>query len=53
MLVTSKIKSQLLSIVFFFKRAIITWYSKQQQTISTSISKAKYIVISQGARKGI
>lgn len=38
---------------FFFGRAIITWYSKQQYTVSIFISKAKYVAISQCIRENV
>lgn len=38
---------------FFFNDTIVLWLSKKQKTISMSITKAKYIVISHKARKKI
>ena len=38
---------------FFFGRAIVTWYSKRQRIVSTSILEAKYVAMSQGAKEGV
>ena len=38
---------------FFLGGAIVTWYSKQHYTISTSTSEAEYVAMSQGARKEV
>lgn len=45
------IESLSLVTVFFFKRAITTWYSKQQQTMLTSTSKTEYVAVSQQVRE--
>ena len=38
---------------FFLARAIVTWCSKRQRTVSTFISKDEYVAVSQGAREGV
>ena len=38
---------------FFLGGGVITWYSKRQQTVSTSTFKAKYVDVSQEAREGV
>ena len=38
---------------FFFGGAITTWCSKRQRTVSTSMSEAKYVAMSHGAREGV
>ena len=38
---------------FFLAGAIVTWYSKRQCTVLTSISEAEYVAMSQGAREGV
>lgn len=38
---------------FFLKRVVTTQFNKHQKTISTSISKAKYVVMSHKARKRV
>ena len=38
---------------FFLAGAIVTWCSKRQRTVSTSTSEAKYVAVSQGARKEV
>lgn len=51
----SDIKNQRLIIryYFFVGRGIVTWSSKQQYTVSTSISEVDYIAISQRAKEKI
>ena len=38
---------------FFFGRAIMTWYSKQQRRVSTSTSESKYVAVNQGVRERV
>ena len=38
---------------FCFGGGIVTWCSKQQHTVSTSISEAKYVAISHRIREGV
>ena len=38
---------------FFLGEGVITWYSKQQRTVSTSTSEAEYVAVSPGAREGV
>lgn len=38
---------------FFLNGEIVTWFSRQQQTVSILTSKAEYIVVSYGIRDGV
>lgn len=39
---------------FFLSKKIVTWYIRQQQIVSTSISKLKYVAVSyHGAKKEV
>lgn len=46
-------KKSIMGYCFFFRKAIITWSRKQQQTVLTSVSKVKYMVINNRAKKGM
>ena len=46
-------KKSITGYCFFLGRAIVTWCSKRQRTVSTSTSEAEYVAVSQGAREGV
>ena len=46
-------RKSIIGYYFFFGRAIVTWCSKRQHTVSTSISEAEYVTVSQGTRERV
>lgn len=46
-------KKSIMGYYFFLRGAITTWSSKRQQTVSTSTSKAEYVVMSHGVKEGV
>lgn len=43
----------IMSYCFFLNRAIVSWSSKKQGTVSTLMTKAEYIILGYAARKAI
>ena len=46
-------KKLIIGYCFFFSRAIVTWCSKRQRTVSISTPKAEYVAVSQSAREEV